>query len=90
MTWTRITRGRVGTVFCLLPCILHAREVQPLAVWAEIAVMLGIIAKLSGSEIGPLVFPVRQGNIGADASKELASFVPSPRMLIEPSQERDG
>src|SRR5260370_26228544 len=66
--WTRITRGRVGPALCLLPCILHAREAQQLAVWAEITVMLGIIGKLSGSEIGPLVFPVRQGNIGADAS----------------------
>src|SRR5579863_1271290 len=66
--WTGITRGRVGTVLCLLPRILHLREGQQLASWADIAVMLGIIGKLSGSEIGSLVFPVRQRNIGADAS----------------------
>ena len=65
--WTRITSSSVGTVLCFLPGIRHASKVQQLAVWAEIVVMLGIIGKLSGSEIGPLVFPVRQGNIGADA-----------------------
>jgi hypothetical protein len=63
---TRITRGSLGTVLCLLPGILHTSKVQQLAVWTDIAIMLGIIAKLSGSEIGPLVFPIRQGNVGPD------------------------
>jgi len=40
---TRITRGSVGAVLCLLPGILHPRKVQQLAVWAAIAVMLGEI-----------------------------------------------
>src|SRR5260221_10134954 len=64
--WTRITRGRVGPALCLLPCILHPREVQQLPVWAAITVMLGIIGKLSRTEIGSLVFPLRQGNICPD------------------------
>src|SRR5690242_1445867 len=64
---TGITRGSLGAVLGLLAAILHLREVQQLATWADIAVMLGVIAKLRGSEIGPLVFPVRQRYIGTDA-----------------------
>src|SRR5216683_1258817 len=44
---------------------LHAMDL--VAHLVGIAVMLSVIGKLSRSEIGPLVFPVRQGNIGADA-----------------------
>src|SRR5258708_37038737 len=65
--WTRITRSRISTVLCFLPCILHPREAQQLASWADIAVMLGVIGKLRGSEIGPLGFPIGQGHIGTDA-----------------------
>ncbi len=65
--WTRITPGSLGAVLCLLPGILHPGKVQQLAVWTEIAVMLGVIAKLRGSEIGPLVFPIGQGHVSTDA-----------------------
>ena len=64
--WTRITSGGIGAVLCLLRFILHPREVQGLALGADREIVRGVISELGGSIIGPLVLPVRQGNIGAD------------------------
>src|SRR2546425_7030408 len=73
-TWGYIRFQRTGVASCgiclvlrLLCFVLHPREMQWLISGADVEIMCSVVGELGGSIVGPLMLPVRQGNISADA-----------------------
>ncbi len=65
---TGIAGGCISAVLNLLRLILPTEWTHGSTLRAQIHILRRVVDELGGSEVGGHVFPIRQGNVGVDAS----------------------